>query len=388
MLTLPIYKVGGALMGNQRLAQVHAPAQKEDSSLTFQAGHNHPADSLESIQQLTSNRAVNRAILQRAAGLQPRQKARHSNLNFRGLSSELSPSPHSQNVVIHPKLVIGQPNDPYEQEADRVAKQVVQNLNLPSTIQTDAAPTLQREVMPEEEEDYLQMKPMPQPQQGTVEATPALEQSIQQMRGGGQPLPNPIREPMEQAFGADFSGVRVHANNQADKLARSISAKAFTAGQDVFFKEGTYTPYHQDGQELLAHELTHVVQQNSSKAKKNLANQITLDNIGIAPEDKIQRKLMSLTDLERVAGVRISSWPARGIFNEIAKKVEQYELIDRTNLPERLLLLTEIEKLIVKWREAKETKKKQTNKDSSKRIALRELANSIHDEKKVPLMHI
>jgi hypothetical protein len=66
---------------------------------------------------------------------------------------------------------------------------------------------------------------------------------------------------MEREFGADFGGVRVHTGAQADILARSIQAKAFTTGQDVFFRQGAYEPGLRGGQELIAHELTHVVQQ-------------------------------------------------------------------------------------------------------------------------------
>ncbi|MEH2453218.1 eCIS core domain-containing protein [Nostoc sp.] len=71
-----------------------------------------------------------------------------------------------------------------------------------------------------------------------------------------------IREPMEQGFGADFSRVKVHTDTQADQLNRSIQAKAFTTEQDVFFRQGAYEPGSRGGQELIAHELTHVVQQN------------------------------------------------------------------------------------------------------------------------------
>jgi hypothetical protein len=67
---------------------------------------------------------------------------------------------------------------------------------------------------------------------------------------------------MGQAMGADFSGVKVHTDAQSDQLNKSIQAKAFTTGQDVFFRQGAYEPSSQGGQELIAHELTHVVQQN------------------------------------------------------------------------------------------------------------------------------
>ncbi|HEY9802620.1 MAG TPA: DUF4157 domain-containing protein [Leptolyngbyaceae cyanobacterium] len=129
--------------------------------------------------------------------------------------------------------------------------------------------TLQRQQAPEEEE--LQMKPIAKRQGGGgMAATSDLETSINQARGGGQPLADDIREPMEQAFGADFSGVKVHTDTQSDQLNRSIQARAFTTGQDVFFRQGEYNPGSRGGQELLAHELTHVVQQNGGAVMRSL----------------------------------------------------------------------------------------------------------------------
>ncbi|MBD2514355.1 DUF4157 domain-containing protein [Nostoc sp. FACHB-973] len=129
--------------------------------------------------------------------------------------------------------------------------------------------TLQRESLPEEEEE-LQMKPMVQRQaKGGMAANPDLEASINQARGSGQPMADNIREPMEQAFGADFSGVKVHTDGQSDELNQSIQARAFTTGQDVFFRQGEYNPGSRGGQELLAHELTHVVQQNGEAVQRS-----------------------------------------------------------------------------------------------------------------------
>ncbi|MEH2300753.1 MAG: DUF4157 domain-containing protein [Nostoc sp.] len=165
---------------------------------------------------------------------------------------------------IQAKLTIGEPGDKYEQEADKTARQVVQRIHQPQSEK------LQRESLPEEE---LQMKPMVQRRvsNGGMAATQDLEASINQARGGGQPLAKNIREPMEQGFGADFSRVKVHTDTQADQLNRSIQAKAFTTGQDVFFRQGAYEPESRGGQELIAHELTHVVQQNESA---HLASQL------------------------------------------------------------------------------------------------------------------
>ncbi|MEQ8386719.1 MAG: DUF4157 domain-containing protein [Coleofasciculus sp. A1-SPW-01] len=128
--------------------------------------------------------------------------------------------------------------------------------------------TFQRQgISPEEEEKKkISLKLMRKSQSGTgsTNSSVNLEESIQQKRGQGQSLSEDIREPMEQAFGTDFSGVKVHTDSQSDQLNRSIQARAFTTGQDVFFKQDEYNPGSKDGQELLAHELTHVVQQTGT----------------------------------------------------------------------------------------------------------------------------
>ena len=117
-------------------------------------------------------------------------------------------------------------------------------------------------VATDDEEDTIMMKTGVQKPTGEMAAPPDLEASINNERGGGQAMAENIRQSMEQAFGADFSGVKVHTNAQSDQLNRSIQARAFTTGQDVFFRRGEYNPKSRGGQQLLAHELTHVVQQN------------------------------------------------------------------------------------------------------------------------------
>ena len=93
------------------------------------------------------------------------------------------------------------------------------------------------------------------------EVNPEIDQAIQRARDGGQALDSKLRTKMESAFGDDFSGVRVHTDREADALNRALNAHAFTTGQDIFFRAGEYNPGGSGGRELLAHELTHVVQQ-------------------------------------------------------------------------------------------------------------------------------
>ena len=97
--------------------------------------------------------------------------------------------------------------------------------------------------------------------ESTAEVAPDTERAIENARGGGQPLDGKTRADMESAFGADFSGVRVYTDSTADSLGHDLSARAFTTGQDIFFRQGEYNPGSPGGRETLAHELTHVVQQ-------------------------------------------------------------------------------------------------------------------------------
>jgi hypothetical protein len=82
-------------------------------------------------------------------------------------------------------------------------------------------------------------------------------------RGGGRPLDDGVRSEMEGRFGADFGGVRVHADGRAAESARAVNAHAYTVGNDIVFGSGRYDPASPTGQRTIAHELTHVVQQRS-----------------------------------------------------------------------------------------------------------------------------
>jgi hypothetical protein len=81
---------------------------------------------------------------------------------------------------------------------------------------------------------------------------------------GGSPLPGPLRATMEASIGADFRGVRVHTDAESAQLSRSLGARAFTHGRDIFLGAGRHDPASTSGQRLLAHELTHVVQQGAA----------------------------------------------------------------------------------------------------------------------------
>ena len=127
--------------------------------------------------------------------------------------------------------------------------------------------------------------------EGDVGVMDGIERSIDQARGSGQGMDHGTRTRMETAFGADFSGVRIHTDSRADGLSQSLSARAFTTGRDVFFRQAEYSPGSSSGRELLAHELTHVVQQNGDGVQRKM----TVSELGDAHEveaDQMARVVM------------------------------------------------------------------------------------------------
>jgi hypothetical protein len=212
---------------------------------------------------------------------------------------------HACPARVQAKLTVSQPNDPYEQEADRVAERV---MTMPEPKVQRACPscedyTLQKkpladqitplvqrqEISKEEEEESVQTKPIhegiqrqeeseeeEEPVQAkrenskTSPGTFDLGARVRSLRGGGTALPPGTRHFFEERFGSDFGDVRVHSSPQASEAAKSAHAHAFTIGRDIVFGQGRYTPESQAGRSLLAHELTHVVQQTRPMERSDL----------------------------------------------------------------------------------------------------------------------
>jgi hypothetical protein len=180
-----------------------------------------------------------------------------------GGSGKPSPLQRLQpSAALQAKLEIGQPSDRYEQQANTVARDVVEQINIPVSNDAQQHPTIQRQT----KESNLLLRLKPTGQQSTLgggKAPTQLESSINHAKNGGKFLEPSLQRSMGKAMGVDFSGVKVHTDAQANQLSESIQAKAFTTGQNIFFKQGEYQPQNRGGQELIAHELTHVVQQSS-----------------------------------------------------------------------------------------------------------------------------
>ncbi|WP_437295396.1 eCIS core domain-containing protein [Sorangium sp. So ce426] len=158
------------------------------------------------------------------------------------------------------KPTISAPGDASEREADEVAERVMRMAD-PAPIGAAPAAVQRKCAACEDEEDAaIQTKRAP-----AANAGAALdgEAAVRAARRGGEPLPRAVRELFEPRFGYDFGDVRVHVGGDAASAARAVEARAYTTGRDIVFGAGEYAPATLEGQRLLAHELTHVVQQAS-----------------------------------------------------------------------------------------------------------------------------
>ncbi|WP_017303713.1 DUF4157 domain-containing protein [Spirulina subsalsa] len=227
----------------------------QSATPTAQTYHTPPSLLQEDFPTPWGNQALGLLQAQRQSG-QPKGGGESP---FRGLSQELNPPKENRvqaKLTITPAGVsVAFQRNRHEQEADRMAAQVMQKIHHKTIPTPNPSQTIQaKPILP-------QITPTSSPLGTTV--TPQVETAIRQQRGQGQPLPSDIREPLEEAFQTDFRRVRIHTDEESHQLNHSIHALAFTTGQDIFFQRGKYQPHSLQGQELLAHELTHVVQQNS-----------------------------------------------------------------------------------------------------------------------------
>jgi hypothetical protein len=156
------------------------------------------------------------------------------------------------------KLTVSAPNDPYEQEADRVADQVMrlaepqaQRACAPCTTAIGSCPNCEGDVKVQRQVDR------------TAEPTQMVGDALGRL-DSGHPLEPAVRDFFEPRFGRSFADVRLHTGEEADSAARGINARAFTLGNRIVFAAGQYAPHSEPSRRLLAHELSHVVQQRSS----------------------------------------------------------------------------------------------------------------------------
>jgi hypothetical protein len=168
--------------------------------------------------------------------------------------------------------------------------------------------------------------------EGAFELDDDTTTRINQARGGGQALDSSVQEQMSANMGHDFSGVRVHTSSEADQLNQQLSAKAFTTGQDIFFRQGAYDPGSSGGQELIAHELTHVVQQGSGQVSSG-GGGMTVNAPDDAYEQEADTVAKQAVNTSNEAG---SQADVAGVQREGAPEEEelQTKAIQREGMPE------------------------------------------------------
>jgi outer membrane protein OmpA-like peptidoglycan-associated protein len=177
---------------------------------------------------------------------------------------------NSRQIIIQPKLEISQPGDMYEREADTISEKVMTKSEFiaPST---------------EEEEEKLQAKPLSETISRMIQTSrnensdfqnTGMEDSLNSSKSSGNPLSGNVRSFMENRFGTDFSNVKIHTDSNAVQMSKMLNAHAFTHGNNIYFNSGKYDPVSSTGQYLLAHELTHTIQQGGAVKPKMIQRAI------------------------------------------------------------------------------------------------------------------
>jgi outer membrane protein OmpA-like peptidoglycan-associated protein len=233
---------------------------------------------------------------------------------------------------IQRKLSVGAVNDPMEQEADAVADQV---MRMPDTMvqrkcsyceeeeqvqRKPLATFIQRKCAHCEEEEKARLKPLDsfiqkKGNEGGGTAGEAVSQQINASRGNGSTMDAPVKSFMESRFGTDFSGVKIHTGSDAVQLSRELNAQAFTVGSDIYFNEGKYSPGSDSGKHLLAHELTHTVQQGGNGIIQKKPATVTGEDVAEDTEDGVTY----VVKRDRVATTK-TKYPSPSFSADIDKK--------------------------------------------------------------------
>ncbi|TLD42802.1 MAG: hypothetical protein JETT_0936 [Candidatus Jettenia ecosi] len=226
-------------------------------------GHSRKVKSILHLQRTLRNQAVQRLLQAKPDGLEAVSDPTASG-RFGHDFSQI-PVHAKAPVKIQSKLVVNTPGDIYEQEADRVSEQVMR-LPVPQLQRAcpcgGGCPKCQTE-QSDHEYERLQTKSVQASETGQIATLPIVQEVL---AVPGQPLDPASRVFMEQRFGYDFSKVRVHSGATAEQSARELNAHAYTVGCNIVFGTGKFSPETHEGQRLLAHELTHVVQQDNDNA--------------------------------------------------------------------------------------------------------------------------
>lgn len=210
-------------------------------------------------------------------------------------------------TIVQPKLEIGEEDDEHEKEADGVADKVMRmssgsgddsNIsNGKEKIQTMS--NLSSQKVQKMHTGIPAIQKMSSENKSGINAPASVEKGINSSKGSGQNLTPEVQEEMGSKMGTDLSNVKVHTDSNAVQMSKDINAKAFTHGNDVYFNQGQYNPTSNEGKHLLAHELTHTVQQSGQikpKIQRTIAQAaaaISAGNIQAGLADPAMRAAIS-----------------------------------------------------------------------------------------------
>ena len=231
---------------------------------------------------------------------------------------------------VQAKLVVNPPDDQYEREADRVADAVTKASassvrrkeseleEEPIQAKPEDYTRLQRQVEEEEEEEEEEPIEAKSSESQPNIVSKDLEAGINTARGSGQPLADSVRNSLEPQLGHDFGQVHIHTDAGADKLSRQLGAEAFTTGNDVFFRDGAYQPGSDSGRGLIAHELTHVVQQGAARVSRQAAE--IEETAATDPKEKAK------SELKKAVG-KVASGPKKEDIKELLHWAAKCQLL-------------------------------------------------------------
>ena len=240
-------------------------------------------------------------------------------------SSKEPPTPFFSTSYIQPKLIIGDSQDQHEQEADQLGEKVAQKLDMKKSPVSDSpsdsddqSSSGSGESPPGDPNNSdssgisLQRK---EKSGGGMTVSAELTSRLQQSQGQGQELSPDIQREMGEAFDSDFSSVKIHNNNESEAFSKQLNARAFTYGQDIYFNQGEYDPNSNRGRRLLAHELTHVVQQGGDIIRRQDHGTTEEER---TPDESLFRTLDLIAGQAEQRGV---SSRAREILNTVNLKI-------------------------------------------------------------------
>jgi hypothetical protein len=251
--------------------------------------------------------------------LQNRSSGKSNFLIYRGMNyAALEPSSKPKagllysrpKHIVQPKLEINRPGDQYEQEADAMAERVMRMAPHSITekpITGLIGASVQRKCAEcEEKEKRNPLMRKEESSSGAIHNSNDLSSSLNASKSSGHPLPQRTKQFMENAFSTDFSKVRLHTDSKAAEMSGKINARAFTYGSDIYFNRGEFTEGNAGGQKLLAHELTHVMQQESQIQTKEV------QRLGANPG----------CNVGQTRDIHQAIYDARGWINNMLRKVD------------------------------------------------------------------